>query len=90
MATKSKAEYCIRRVLGGLHFEVTKFADDGDLPIVTYKVQYDHSTGKGKCDCPAATYRQTGSTDKHVRLVRKWIELGEKIQMLTESSLSEG
>ena len=83
---QGKGEYFIKRTLGDLHFEVTKFVD-GDLPVATYKVTYDHSTGKGKCDCPAATYRQTGSDDKHVRLVAKWIELGEIVQALTEGSL---
>jgi hypothetical protein len=83
---QAKGEYFIRRSLGDLQFEVTKFVD-GDLPVATYKVTYNDSTGIGKCDCPAATYRQTGSNDKHVRLVKKWLELGEKIQALTEESL---
>lgn len=85
-AKSGKGEYFIKRVLGDLQFEVTKFVD-GDLPVNTYKVTYDAVTGKGKCDCPAATYRQTGSNDKHVRLVRRWINLGEKVQALTEADI---
>lgn len=83
---QGKGEYFIKRTLGDLHFEVTKFVD-GDLPVATYKVEYNDSTGVGKCDCPAATYRQTGSNDKHVRLVRRWLELDEAVQALTEADI---
>jgi len=37
---------------------------------------------RGKCDCPAGTYRQTGIKDKHVQIVRDWIAGGEQVAAL--------
>jgi hypothetical protein len=53
-------------------FSVTKFGD-GDFPLNTYTVLYNPITGYGKCDCPAAAYRNTGSADKHVKMVAAWL-----------------
>jgi len=74
-------EYYVRRT-GEIAFEVSKFdsMEGGSQPLVTYKVIYDPSRNppRGKCDCPAGMYRQTGIKDKHVQIVREWIEGGEK------------
>lgn len=59
-------------------YTVTKFGDGGE-PLVTYNVVYNHETGYGRCDCPAATYRGTGSADKHVVLVKNWILAQKKV-----------
>ena len=54
-------------------FTVTKFVDKG-IPFNVYNVIYKPKTGYGKCDCPAAVYRQTGSADKHVLMVKTWLD----------------
>lgn len=54
-------------------FTVTKFGN-GDMPLNTYTVLFNPQTGYGKCDCPAAVYRNTGSADKHVLMVKKWLD----------------
>lgn len=54
-------------------FTVTKFGDKG-IPLNVYNVIYKPKTRYGKCDCPAAVYRQTGSADKHVLMVKTWLD----------------
>lgn len=82
MPTAEKFEYYVRR-RGEITFEVAKFREmtGGEQPLVVYNVVYDPSRNppRGKCDCPAGTYRQTGVNDKHVQIVREWIEKGEQI-----------
>lgn|GEM_PF-4547520 len=58
-------------------FTVSKFGD-GDVPLVTYNVIYNPNTGYGKCDCPAARYRSTASGDKHVLMVKAWLNQRNK------------
>lgn len=74
-----KFEYYVRRI-GEINYEVAKFSSmtGGEQPLVVYKVVYDPSRGRGKCDCPAGTYRQTGINDKHVKIVQQWIAGGEQ------------
>lgn len=74
---KKEYDYYIRRV-GPTDFEVAKFEDfGGDQPVALYKVTWDPKTGRGKCNCPAAAYRGTGVNDKHVQMVKKWVENGD-------------
>lgn len=77
MAKEEQCEYYIGR-LGPITFQVTKFRDGDETPAAVYNVQWDETTGKGKCDCPAGTYRGTGPNDKHVKMVRNWVETVEK------------
>lgn len=74
-----KYEYYVRRT-GPKEFEVSKFdsMEGGDQPLATYNITYDSHSQKGKCNCQAATYRGTGSNDKHVGIVRDWITGGER------------
>jgi hypothetical protein len=75
MAGREDFEYVIgQSAVNPLAFTVTKFI--GDAPRVTYNVVCNIATGYGKCDCPAAAYRNTGSADKHVLMVRKWLQAG--------------
>lgn len=76
MATKDDVDYVVSEVpppadaSGPLrYFRVTKFS--GDEPKGHYNVKYNPQTGYGRCDCPAAAYRNTGSGDKHVLMVKK-------------------
>lgn len=75
-----KYEYYVRRV-GEVNYEVSKFDSmaGGAQPLVVYKVIYEPGRLRGKCDCPAGTYRQTGIKDKHVQIVKEWIEGGEQL-----------
>lgn len=76
----TKYDYYVRR-LGPTEFEVAKFIDfDGDQPVSVYKVTWNSKTGKGSCDCPAATYRGTGINDKHIQLVKGWVANGDSFQ----------
>lgn len=76
-------EYYVRHC-GGIDYQVSKFDSmvGGEQPLATYDVKYNPSTGYGKCNCHAAVYRQTGSTDKHVLMVKEWIETGRKMQAI--------
>jgi len=69
------AEYIIGQVGEG-KFTVAKFEPGEPLPRVVYNVSYNHVTGRGKCDCPAAMYRGTGAQDKHVLMVAGWLATG--------------
>lgn len=66
-------DYVIGKLAGDYQYQVAKFADDG-APLQVYRVMYNHETGRGRCDCPAGMYRGTGSGDKHVLMVKKWLE----------------
>jgi hypothetical protein len=67
-------EYFVKQV-DDVHFEVAKFNFRvGSEPIAVYKVRYNPATGAGRCDCPAASYRGTGAEDKHVKMVKEWLE----------------
>lgn len=82
MSKSTEYEYVVFR-LGEDRFEVVKFdvhASDEAPATAIYHVTFNPITGKGKCDCPAATYRQTGANDKHIRLVKKWIENGDRFR----------
>jgi len=81
--TTEKFEYYVRR-LGEINYEVAKFSSmsGGEQPLVVYNVVYDPVRARGKCDCPAGTYRQTGINDKHVQIVRDWIAGGEQLTAL--------
>lgn len=70
---KSAPEYVIgQSAVAPNKFTVAKF-EGGDEPKVVYDVTYNPETGYGKCDCPAAAYRGTGSGDKHVLMVKQWL-----------------
>lgn len=60
-------------------FTVTKF-EGGDQPTGSYKVLYNPISGYGRCDCPAAVYRNTGSADKHVKMVAQWLQSREGLK----------
>lgn len=80
MSKSVEYEYVIFR-LGEDKFEVVKFniyASDEAPASAIYHVTWNSNTGKGKCDCPAAAYRQTGINDKHVQMVKKWVENGDQ------------
>lgn len=79
------AEYYIKQISDTV-FEVSKFGDS-DLPVAVYTVEYNSTTGKGKCNCPAAIYRKTGSKDKHVQLIIEW--LNSKGEISAEDNISE-
>lgn len=63
-------------------FEVAKFKD-GDQPDKLYQVTL-RANGTGKCDCPAYSFRRIGMSDKHIRLIQKWIAGGEKVQAISD------
>jgi hypothetical protein len=72
-ATVQEADYVIgQSAADPTQFTVSKF-EGGEQPTATYKVIYRPKTGFGRCDCPAATFRFTGSKDKHVLLVKRWL-----------------
>lgn len=77
-----KFEYYVRRK-EGINYEVAKFPSmgGGEQPERVYYVIYDPSRTpeRGRCDCPAGMYRQTGVNDKHVQIVKEWIQGGEKM-----------
>jgi hypothetical protein len=87
---KKQFEYYVKRTGafdGVLElFEVAKFDSmtGGEQPVAVYTVKMHPHTGIGKCDCQAATYRGTGDKDKHVNLVRRWKQDGERIQAYTD------
>lgn len=70
----SDTDYVIGRLQEPNTFRVTKFV--GDAPKNSYTVKFVPATGYGRCDCPAGMYRHTGSADKHVLMVKKWLEAG--------------
>lgn len=79
---QEKFEYFVKRVgerptHGYSKFTVSKFADGEPHPVQVYNVDYNETTGIGKCDCPAAQYRQTGSQDKHVQMTIKALASGD-------------
>lgn len=84
MATK-EYEYVIRELEPG-KFEVKKFdpdtINDGGQPLHTYYVLYNPPHQRGRCDCPAGTYRGTGANDRHVGFVIRWIEGGRQSTIL--------
>lgn len=73
-------EYYIKRI-DATHFEVAKFATlDGDQPLAVYRVRWDTARMSGRCDCPAGSYRGTGTNDKHVQMVAQWVSNGDSFQ----------
>lgn len=79
LAKSEPAEYFIRRI-SSTEFEVAKFASiGGDQPLAVYKVVWDavRSHPGGRCNCPAASYRGTGASDKHVVMVKHWVAFTE-------------
>lgn len=69
----ASVDYVIAKKAEPHHFQVTKFSDDS-VPLNVYNIVFNSSTGAGRCDCPAAAYRQTGARDKHVLMVKRWLE----------------
>lgn len=65
-------DYVIREV-GKDRYEVAKFVYGCAQPTAVYTVTFN-KLGQGKCDCAAAVYRGTGDGDKHVKMVRKWLQ----------------
>lgn len=65
-------DYVIGPTAVPFKYQVTKFS--GDTPLNVYNVTYNPQTGYGRCDCPAGSYRHTGSADKHVKMVAEWLK----------------
>jgi hypothetical protein len=72
---KKEYNYVVGR-LGEQLFSVAKFEDGREAPSSVYNVTFDPATGTGLCNCPAAGWRNTGSNDKHVALVRDFLKQG--------------
>lgn len=70
-------EYYIRR-LSTLRFTVAKF-DGRTEPTEVYNVSFSSATDTGRCSCPAYRMWGTGSSDKHILMVKKWVFDGEPI-----------
>lgn len=70
--TPTTVDYVVAKLEGDNKYQVTKFGD-GEVPLQVYLVTYNPTTGYGRCDCPAAAYRNTGSMDKHVLMVKGWL-----------------
>lgn len=77
---KTQFEYYVRQI-DEVNYEVAKFAsmDGGEQPINVYNVVWNAVRGTGKCNCAAGTYRGTGKEDKHVKMVRQWIDGGKQV-----------
>jgi hypothetical protein len=61
-------------------FTVAKFIEGEESPSRVYTVR--HTAGDyWKCDCPAAAFRGTGRSDKHVQMVIKWLETNANRQI---------
>lgn len=87
---KTKYEYFIKRK-GPIDFEVAKFEDfGGSQPVSLYKVVWDPHSGKGKCDCPAYVYRQMGTNDKHIQMVKQWVANGDSFHPPTPGVPAKG
>lgn len=71
--------YYVKRK-GADTFEVSRFGD-GAAPEKVYNVVF-RANGTGKCDCPNYQMRKAGVSDKHIRLVARWVDTGEKIQAI--------
>ena len=76
-SASASVDYVVAKKTEPNHYQVTKFGDDS-IPLGVYSVVYNPNTGYGKCDCPAAAYRQTGARDKHVQMVKGWLARSNK------------
>jgi hypothetical protein len=73
-------DYYIRRI-GPTSFEVAKFESfGGDQPKSVYQISWDPKTQRGRCNCPAYVYRGKGVQDKHIQMVKKWVEQGDSFE----------
>ena len=74
-ATFDNPEYVIGVGAKPNHYTVAKFRPgDSGAPAVVYEVVFNPDTGYGRCNCPAAAYRNTGSADKHCKMVADWLK----------------
>ena len=56
-----------------LTFEIAKF-DGTKAPVDVYFVSYAQSTGTGKCSCRGYRVHGKGNNDKHILMIKEWLD----------------
>lgn len=79
---KRKYEYYVKEKESGVYI-VSKFESmlGGEQPLSAYTVKYDPPRIRGKCDCWPGR-RGAGESDKHVGIVKEWLEKGKLAQAI--------